>query len=302
MNALWENIIKYVGFAGSLVGIFWFAIANPEIISQQLYDAVNRALPFLMLGFGVMVGWSIRDSMKHRDAEIAASIERENAEHAEKMRRDREEYQTAKAVEKEEKEHQEKLCEATVAFKDFDVDTKTLVCLVYDNGEFVTDKSIYGEGDDFSYQVEHLTERETLPRDKYRFTLKPKVRELIDTYPELVVDVREYTRRMHAAADKETTRENPESMMQFMSADELHALQDIIDNKGRADTDAVLKGDLYQTLDDFGMLLEYCDNPYDPPVYDLDPSILEFLQREENKDLIDRYINKLRTNRESRGK
>lgn len=85
-----DGIVKWVGFAGAVVGIFWFAIANPDIVNAQLYDAVNRALPFLMLAFGFMAGWSVRDSAKRRDAETAARIERENAEHAERMRRERE--------------------------------------------------------------------------------------------------------------------------------------------------------------------------------------------------------------------
>ena len=240
-----------------------------------------------------MAGWSIRNSMKRRDAEIAAKTERENAEHGEKMRRDREEHEAAKAAEKREREYQEKLRRAAVEFKDLDVNTKTLICLVYDNGEFVTDMSIYGNDDAFSLQVERLTERETLPRNMYRFTLKPRVRELINACPELVKDVRDYTQRMGAAADKKATRENPELMMRFMNEKELRALQSTIDNKGRVDTDIASNVSLCQTLDDFGMLLEYQDSPFDSPVYDLDPSILEFFQREENENLIERYINEL---------
>ena len=98
-------------------------------MNQQVYDAVNRALPFLMLACGFMAGWSFRDWMKIRDdqikgenerlkAESDARIERENAEHAERMRRDREEYEAAKAKAAEQellRETEEKQADAYVA-------------------------------------------------------------------------------------------------------------------------------------------------------------------------------------------
>lgn len=290
MKGLWENIVKYVGFIGSIVGIAWFAIANPEIVNQQFYDAINRLLPFLMLCFGLMAGWSLRDGMKKRDAETEARIKREDDEHAERMRRDREEYESARAEQAEKAERDKRLGAAATEFKSFDFDAKTAVCIAYDESEFMFDYDLSTGRDDFSSQVTRLTERETLPEGKYRYTLKPRAREMFDQRPDLLVDARAHLLRKRAAIDKQATRGNPELMLPYMSTAELYTLQKVVDNGGRLDPGDGFEGATYGTLVEFGMLEEYYDDPTGPPVFDLDQDVLAFFQKVENGGVIASYI------------
>ena len=203
MKGLLENIVKYVGFAGAIVSIAWFAIANPDIVNQQFYDAMNRLLPFLMLFFGMMAGWSMRDGMKNRDAEVEARIRREDAEHAEKMRREQEEHEAEKAREAEKRARRTEIDQAAMQFKTYEVDAKALACRVYDEGEFVFDFDVSKARDIASSQIERIMERETLPEGSIRYTLKPMAREMLDAHPELLKDIREYIERNRQSGEEQ---------------------------------------------------------------------------------------------------
>lgn len=284
-----DDIVKWVGFAGAVVGIFWFAIANPEIVNEQFYDAVNRVLPFLMLAFGVMIGWTVRDQMKTRDAETTARIKWEDEEHAEKMRREREERDSEKAAEAKRLEREARMNDAATRFKSYDPSTKVLVCRAYDDGSFVFEYDLSDERDEFSRQAVILTDRETLQDGSFRYTLKPWVREMIGAHPELLDDTRTYMERKRAAKNEEATRVNPELMLPHMSLEELQTLQKIVDNSGYLDL--AESGDAsYDTLAEFGMIGEWAPDPDGHPICELDKDVLAFFRREENENLIAQYI------------
>ena len=91
------------GACGVITALSWLGI-TPDRVGQVAYDVVYPVLPFAALVFGALTGWFAHDWFKWHEADTAARIERENAEHAEKMRRDREEYEKRILAEEEARE------------------------------------------------------------------------------------------------------------------------------------------------------------------------------------------------------
>ena len=255
-----------------------------------LLDVWRVISPFALIFGGIVAGWIVRDRSKTSDAVAAARIEMEKAEHEEKMRRDREEYDAEKRAEEERLAHESMLREDAIEFKGFEAEAKKLICKAYDNGEFVMNIKLDGLFEIWACQADKATECETLPDGRFRYTLEPWMRELIDAYPELLNDTRAYLERERQASDQGATRANPERMLPHMSLQELRTLQEIVDSNGVVDFTAGFEDARFDTLEEFGMLGEVYSQQNDDWYRVLDNDVLEFFRQKENENLIAQYM------------
>ena len=205
------------GWVGIALGVLslvpWvldmFGVSTSGILAPYLPTAIDvfkTLSPIGMFAGGMLVGWHLHgmrgenerleaDAQAERErlsAENDARIERENREHEEKMRIGREEREAAKSAEADRLALEKKMNAAAVEFKKYEVDTKAVVCRIYDEGEFVFGHDMNEGRDDCSIQISRLTECETLPYNEFRYTLKPFTKDMLDAHPELLKDVREY--------------------------------------------------------------------------------------------------------------
>lgn len=287
---IWENIVKYVGFIGSIVSILWFVIANPDWFDQRFFDVTNKVMPIIALICGVMAGWSIRDGMKSRDAETKAKTERENAKHAEKMRQERERVEAEKAAAAQLKKEKEALSLQALAFKELDFDAKMILCNVYDKGYIELESGLLDSSDDWARQSSGRMVKETIADGRERWELDGRTKCLFDTHPEVLVQARKALELKRAADNEEATRANPELMLSHMSVAELQTLQRIVDNNGVLDFTSGFDDARFDTLLYFHMLEERWWGEEGMTLYYLDQDLLAFFKRDDNKHLIDRYI------------
>lgn len=282
-SRFWACFSAFCGFV-SLIG--WLGV-TPERVGQLANDVLHPILGVAAFVCGALCGWFLRDWKKDRDAEIAARIQRENAEHAEKMRRDRDVYDASQAAQVKLEEDKRAMEAMANEFATFPILAKVVICRVYDEGSCVFDDDILKHRDEETACIQKCTRYETLPDNKVRLRLSDRVNKMLDEHEELLADIRLYIKRRRAAKDVDATRNDPSLMLPFMDASELQTLQTIIEHDGHFDPySEEFDEDSFKTLVEFGVLLEYFDDPLGLPTYDLDEAVLSYFKQDENKDLI----------------
>lgn len=59
-KGVWQKICDNGGFLCGLIGCLWWLGVTPEKVGQLAYDVGYYVVPFVLLGSGIWIGWSLK--------------------------------------------------------------------------------------------------------------------------------------------------------------------------------------------------------------------------------------------------